>query len=208
MVEPKQDRAVKTRETILYAAAEVFDEFGYSGASISKIMERAHVTQGGMYFHFKSKLGLAQAVLAQQQKSVAPPPSSAGLQAVIDLTFFLAEELRRNVLFRASVRLAVEQGDFGMRDDTAYREWVEQLYVLLCEARERGELLRDVDERELANVLVGAYSGTQMFSNVTSGREDLPARLVLMWRYLLPGMATPQAVLKMRLPGGAGRLAA
>lgn len=143
MVEPKQDRAVKTREAILHAAAEVFDTYGYSGASISKIMERAQVTQGGMYFHFKSKLGLARAVLEHQQEFVHfPPTGHDGLQLLIDLNFFLARELQTNVVFRASVRLAVEQGDFGMRDDTAYQEWVEQFYGLLCAARERGSCCR------------------------------------------------------------------
>ncbi|MER7195892.1 TetR family transcriptional regulator [Streptomyces flaveolus] len=46
MAEPKQERATRTRELILRAAAEVFDESGYSGAGISKIMNRAGVTQG------------------------------------------------------------------------------------------------------------------------------------------------------------------
>ncbi|MFE3992564.1 ScbR family autoregulator-binding transcription factor [Streptomyces goshikiensis] len=208
MAEPKQERAVKTREAILFAAAEVFDECGYSGASISKIMQRADVTQGGMYFHFKSKRGLALAVLQHQQEFVHFPDGGAGLQRLVDLTFFIAHELQTNVLFRASVRLAVEQGDFGVQDDTAYQEWVEQLYTHLCEARELGQLLPDVDERECANVLVGAYSGTQVFSNIASGRVDLADRLVSMWRYVLPGIATPKALAGVAMPGGARRLAA
>ncbi|MFF9489273.1 ScbR family autoregulator-binding transcription factor [Streptomyces sp. NPDC014676] len=208
MAEPKQERAVKTRETILYAAAEIFDECGYSGASISKIMNRAQVTQGGMYFHFKSKRSLAQAVLAHQQEFVHFSVETAGLQKLIDLTFFLARELQNNVLFRASVRLAVEQGEFGARDDTAYQEWVNEFRELLREARQRGELLADVDEAEFANVLVGAYSGIQVFSNVSSERVDLPERLVSMWRYLLPAVATPQARAKLSFPVDRRRLAA
>lgn len=209
MDEPKQERAVKTREAILHAAAEVFDAYGYSGASISKIMERAQVTQGGMYFHFKSKLGLAQAVLAHQQEFVHfAPTGHDGLQLLIDLNFFLARELQTNVVFRASVRLAVEQGDFGMRDDTAYQEWVEQFYGLLCAAREKGQLLPGVDEREFANVLVGAYSGIQVFSNVASGRADLLSRIASMWRYLLPAICTPQAIAELRFPQDVQKFAA
>lgn len=208
MTEPKQERAVKTREAILYAAAEVFDEYGYSGASISKIMDRAQVTQGGMYFHFKSKLGLAQAVLAHQQKFVDIPHGMPGLQRLIDLNFFLAHELQTNVLFRASVRLAVEQGDFGLRDATAYEEWVAQFHDMLCGARDQGELLPDVDEREVANVLVGAYSGIQVFSNVASGRADLQERIAAMWRVMLPGIATPQAIADLRIPQGMREIAA
>ncbi|MGW4272011.1 ScbR family autoregulator-binding transcription factor [Streptomyces seoulensis] len=208
MVEPKQERAVRTREAIMTAAAEVFDEYGYSGASIAKIMTRANVTQGGMYFHFKSKRALAQAVLTHQQEFVVQPSRGFGLQGLVDLTFFTAHQLASNVLFRASVRLAVEQGEFGQRDDTAYQEWVEQLCAHLRAAREQGELLPEVDVREFANVLVGAYTGTQVFSNISSGYADLPTRLVSMWRYLLPAIATPQGRARVKMPTDVARLAA
>jgi AcrR family transcriptional regulator len=48
----KQERAVQTRESLLRAAAEVFDEYGYSGASINRILKRAGLTAGALYFHF------------------------------------------------------------------------------------------------------------------------------------------------------------
>ncbi|MET9956974.1 ScbR family autoregulator-binding transcription factor [Streptomyces sp. NPDC006339] len=208
MDEPKQERAVKTRDGILHAAAEVFDECGFSGASISKIMSRAGVTQGGMYFHFKSKRGLAMAVMASQQDFVDPPKRSEGLQALIDLTFHLARELQRNVLFRASVRLAVEQGEFGVRSDTAYQEWVDHFLKHLRVARERGELLPDVDETEFAMTLVGAYTGTQLYSNIASERKDLPQRVSLLWRFTLPAVATPETRERLRIRPGKGGLPA
>ncbi|MBN3932818.1 TetR/AcrR family transcriptional regulator [Streptomyces verrucosisporus] len=195
---PKQERAVRTKEVILHAAAEVFDEYGYSGASISKIMERAGVTQGGMYFHFKSKKSLAHAVIASQQEFVQFPAGEPGLQRLVDLTFHMARALQTNVLVRASVRLSVEQGEMGIRDDTPYREWVEQLHGHLCAAREQGELLSDVDEEEFAKVLVGAYSGTQLYSNISTGREDLLERVAMLWRYLLPGIAPPHVRARIR----------
>ncbi|MFR9795698.1 ScbR family autoregulator-binding transcription factor [Streptomyces sp. MS06] len=193
MSEPKQERALRTRKAILVAAAEVIDESGYSGASISKIMNRAGVTQGGMYFHFKSKEALAQAVMTSQQQAVSLPDGPDGLQRLVDMSFQIAAELRTNVLFRAGVRLAVEQGEFGPNDDTAYREWAERFHGQLVAAEGRGELLPDLDLWEFANVLVSAYTGTQLYSNASSGRADLPERLVSMWRYLLPAVATPQA---------------
>ncbi len=41
-----QERAVKTREAILQAAAELIDEYGFSEASVNKIIKRAGVTPG------------------------------------------------------------------------------------------------------------------------------------------------------------------
>ncbi|MER5570619.1 ScbR family autoregulator-binding transcription factor [Streptomyces goshikiensis] len=200
MTEPRQQRAVKTREAIVYAAAHVFDECGYSGASISKIMDHAGVTQGGMYFHFKSKQELARVVMEKQQEFVAFPVGEASLQRLIDLTFFMAHALQTNVLVRASVRLAVEQGEFGKPDPTAYHEWVDQLCFFLYAARERGELLDEVDEREFAILLTGAFAGMQIYSNIATGREDLNERLVAWWKYTLPALAPAhvQAALVMR----------
>lgn len=199
--EPKQERAVKTRETILRAAAEVFDECGFSGASISKIMQQAGVTQGAMYFHFKSKRSLAQAVMVNQGDYAELPvgEDGGGLQGLIDMTFHLARELQRNVLFRAGVRLAVEQGEFGMRDATPYQLWVDQFHELLVKARADGDLLEDVDEQEFAHVLVGAYSGTQLFSQISAGRADLPERIASLWRYLLRAIAPPEVVARVRV---------
>ncbi|MFJ9846026.1 ScbR family autoregulator-binding transcription factor [Kitasatospora sp. NPDC101155] len=198
MAEPKQERALKTREVILRSAAEVFDECGFSGASISKIMERAGVTQGGMYFHFKSKQGLALAVMNSQQDHVDIPAGEEGLQRIIDITFHVARELRRNVVFRAGVRLAVEQGEIGLQDATPYEQWVDQFYEQLLVARGRGELLAEVDEKEFAQVIVGAYSGTQLFSQIATGRQDLPQRVAALWRYLLPAVATTEAKARLR----------
>ncbi|MEV6183872.1 helix-turn-helix domain-containing protein, partial [Streptomyces sp. NPDC052015] len=59
----RQERAIRTRQTILVAAAEVFDEVGYEAATISDVLKRSGVTKGALYFHFTSKQELAQAVL-------------------------------------------------------------------------------------------------------------------------------------------------
>jgi TetR/AcrR family acrAB operon transcriptional repressor len=50
----KED-AAKTREEVLTAAADVFYENGVSGSSLEKIAQRAGVTRGAIYWHFKDK---------------------------------------------------------------------------------------------------------------------------------------------------------
>ncbi|MFF4138910.1 ScbR family autoregulator-binding transcription factor [Streptomyces mirabilis] len=195
----RQERAVRTRETILQAAAEVFDEVGYSKASIRLIMERAQVTQGGMYFHFKSKQGIAEAVIVSQQQFVQLPEGPDGLQRLIDISFHLARELQTNARFRASVRLAVEQEEFGGRDATAYLEWAEQFHRQLVAARAQKELRFGVDEREFATVLMASYSGVQIFSNISTGRADLVERVASLWRYFLPALAHEEVIDRLRI---------
>ncbi|MCP3820210.1 hypothetical protein NLX86_19535 [Streptomyces sp. A3M-1-3] len=116
-----------------------------------------------------------------------------GLQRLIDITLYLASELQTNPVLRGGVRLAVEQGEFGMRDAEPYRQWVDTFRTQLQAARARDELGPDVDEDEFAVVLVSAFSGTQLFSQVTTGRADLPERICTLWRYLLPAAASAEA---------------
>lgn len=190
---------MRTRAVILRAAAEVFNEFGYSGASIRRVIDRAGVTQGAMYFHFASKEALAREVINSQPDTVVPLVTSEGLQRVVDVTLAWACQLQKDALLQAGVRLAVEQGSFGLRDDTSYREWAGIFTECLRVARQRGELLEGAVPEEVADHLVGTCTGIQLQARLTSSWEDLPRRVVRMWRYLLPGIATSEAVLATRL---------
>lgn len=196
-----QERAVKTREAILRAASEVFDEFGFSGASVSKIMKRAGVTQGGMYFHFASKEALAHAVMIEQGNGLELPPGEDGLQRLVDITLYLAGELQTNPALRAGVRLAIEQGEFGVQDDAPYQYWVQEFAGQLRAARDKGELQPEVDVDDLAWMLVSSYSGTQLLSQISTGRADLHQRVITLWRYLLPGVAVPDVKARITFAG-------
>ncbi|MFI6848334.1 TetR/AcrR family transcriptional regulator [Kitasatospora sp. NBC_00085] len=198
MARAQQDRAVRTRETILRAAAHVFDEFGFNGSSVSRIIARAGTTQGAMYFHFRSKEELAKAVIDEQASDLELPTEATGLGQLVALNLYLADELKANVLLRAGVTLAVEQGQLGLREFGPYEMWADQFRAELEAARQAGELLPGVDVAEVAQLLVAAYTGSQIMSHLRSDRADLPERIVRLWWYLLPGIATAPTVASLR----------
>ncbi|MEV4741982.1 ScbR family autoregulator-binding transcription factor [Streptomyces sp. NPDC049555] len=193
------ERALHTRATLIRAAAEVFDECGYHGAGINRILTRAGVTSGAMYFHFKSKESLARAVMLEQATDVTLPQQPRGLQQLVDVTLALARELQSNTLLRAGVRLAVDQGGPAVQDDTVYKWWADRFREELVVARQEGELLTAVDDAEFADVLVAAFTGTQLKSQISTGWADLPLRIMSLWRYLLPGIATTEAAARITL---------
>ena len=195
--EPKQERAIQTRATILRSAAELFEELGYAGASISKIIDRAGVTQGAMYFHFKSKESLAEAVMNAQSTTIVPRISSQGLQRLVDITMIWSHQLRHDPLLRAGVRLTTEQGTFGVHDATPYSEWAAIMADCLRQSQDRGELLPGIDPEEAAHFVVAACTGMQMYSEAACGRADLAERAVSMWRLLLPAIAVPTVVARI-----------
>jgi len=49
------NRAARTRDAIIDAAADVFDRYGYQAGGLALIIKQAGVTTGAFYFHFTSK---------------------------------------------------------------------------------------------------------------------------------------------------------
>ena len=187
------ERAARTRETILDAAAEVFDRNGYPGAGLAEILDTAGVTKGALYFHFASKEELARAIIADQViADAAPDTDGPALQHLIDLTFRIGQRLIRNVRARAAVRLAIEHASFTVPLVEPYVEWIRIVRALLTRAGENGELRPGVDPDQVAHLLVGAFTGVQLTSEVLTGRKDLSQRLTEMWAALLPGLVTPE----------------
>ena len=57
--------ATPTRDRLLDAAAAVFLEHGYSGASMDQVRQAAGVSNGSLYHHFPTKAELADALYVQ-----------------------------------------------------------------------------------------------------------------------------------------------
>ncbi|WP_432088435.1 ScbR family autoregulator-binding transcription factor [Streptomyces sp. bgisy095] len=190
MTSVKAQQAARTRQRVLLAAAEVFDEAGYEQASVTRIVERAGLTLGALYFHFGSKQGLAEALMNAQPTTIEPHLESTGLQRMVDITLVWADRMKRDPILRAGVRLAVEQGSHGMNDATSFEEWRELMRDHLDVARREGELREGTCPDRLARFLVGACTGLQVYSNLAVGRADLMERVCDMWDLLLPSVAS------------------
>lgn len=54
------DRGENTRERIFDIAQEIILQKGFGSTAIDEILERAHITKGGFFYHFKSKNELAR----------------------------------------------------------------------------------------------------------------------------------------------------
>ncbi|MEU9625597.1 ScbR family autoregulator-binding transcription factor [Streptomyces luteogriseus] len=192
----RQERAIRTRRTILEAAAAVFDERGYTSATIGEILDRAGVTKGALYFHFGSKEELAVGVF-EEQLAITLPPQSSKLQELVDSGLVMARRLRSEPLVRASVGLALDQGAMDLDRTPAFRMWIDQNAQKLAEAKTRGELLQHVDVAETAELLVGSFSGVQLLSQLRCQRQDLERRVVVLFEHFLPSITVPAVLARL-----------
>ncbi|MHC0433276.1 ScbR family autoregulator-binding transcription factor [Streptomyces sp. O3] len=195
----KQERAVRTRAALVRAAAEVFGENGFAGASMTQIVDRAGLTLGAMYFHFRSKEELAREIVANQPDLVVPPLESTGLQQAIDVTLTWAYQLSSDRMLLAGARLVTDQDQFLGSSENSHEQWTKVVAEIFQDAKRRRELKAGVDVEALARLLVNACTGAQMHARLASGYQDLPARVVEIWQCLLPGVAVPSAVKRVEL---------
>jgi AcrR family transcriptional regulator len=196
----RQERALRTRRAVLVAAAEVFDETGYEAATISQILERAGVTKGALYFHFASKEELARGVLAAQRDALPEMPCRPlKLQQLTDGALLLAHMLKSDPLLRGGIRLTLDHGNPQLSDARRgpMRDWEEFTRSVLQAADDAGELLPAVDLDTLSRVIVGAFTGVQVHSDITTGRADLPERVAELYRYLLTAVAVPGVLIRV-----------
>ncbi|MFD7627254.1 ScbR family autoregulator-binding transcription factor [Streptomyces sp. NPDC059851] len=187
----EQVRAIRTRQTILSAAAKIFEEHGYQAATISQILKEAGVTKGALYFHFQSKEDLAQEVLAGQDHRIMVPPRTSKVQEIVDVVMLQAHRLQTDPMVRAGVRLSMDQLAQDIDRSGAFLRWAEVGLELLQQAQARGELLPHAVPAETADVIVGSFAGIQSMSQAICEYRDLAGRVSALMRHVLPSAVTP-----------------
>ncbi|MFL2936987.1 MAG: TetR/AcrR family transcriptional regulator [Myxococcota bacterium] len=143
-----QDRAPgETRERLVEAAAEVFAELGYEGASIQSIAAAADLTSGTIYRHFDSKAALLLEVVRRavhgvplsdrlNDESCAEPADLARLVSV-----YADPSLRR------TRRLAIEIHAAASRDPNARAQ------LLIFNKKMHSSIVRKIDGCKRAGLI-------------------------------------------------------
>ncbi|OII24979.1 ScbR family autoregulator-binding transcription factor [Frigoribacterium sp. MCBA15_019] len=194
---PQQKRAQATRAAIIRGAAVVFDEHGYSDASLDLVAETAKVTKGALYFHFRSKADLANAVIAEQHalsRAYADQVSEtagSGAEALMLSCASLATQLTTEVLVTAGIRLTTQSPSRDLRVEHPYLDWQAQISGLVERAVADGDFRDDTDVESVARFVVGSYAGVHIVSQALTGRSDLFDRLRDMWAFVLPTVVAP-----------------
>ena len=149
----KEDQSKQTREKILNAAAACFAENGYSDCSVQDIVQKAGMSKGAMYVHFKNKAELFKEMIAiehglgieRARKAAMRPPY---LSAIIGYQ----KECIRNSGFPMDHRLwaevlAVSARDPEMREAFVASERASRKFFveLLRKAAEAGEIDNSLD---------------------------------------------------------------
>jgi AcrR family transcriptional regulator len=76
----KAEQSEATQAELVRVARELFADRGYAGVPTEEIVQRAGVTRGALYHHFKDKRALFRAVVEQLEQETAERIASAALE--------------------------------------------------------------------------------------------------------------------------------
>lgn len=195
----KQERAARTRQSLIRAAAEVFAQEGFAPASLATISRRAGVSNGALHFHFENKKALARAVedeaaktVARITKGVVPGGGGSALQVLMDTTRELMNRLADDIVVRAGFELGADlaRGE----EPQLRREWQRWIEEMLRRAEQEGGLADGVSPDGAASAIVAATVGFEVLG--AENREWLTEEKVAgFWDLLLPGLAGRRGLL-------------
>ncbi|MFC8268874.1 TetR family transcriptional regulator [Streptomyces cinereoruber] len=166
-----QQRAERTRQEILSAAARVFDRLGYERASLARIAGEARVTTGALVFHFATKADLAVAVRARAREVTGVTVESACLSTegvggtavdkLVITTHALIRLFETDHVARAGERLAreLQPADPALSRDCPWRREVGRLarYAVAEQALRPG-----VDATAVATLIGYVVTGVEL----------------------------------------------
>jgi len=194
----RQERALRTRDTIVRAAAQEFERNGYHGTTLAMVCRAAQVTAGALTFHFQSKSALAGAVHDRAAEVTLETlrrqlPGASGAQDVAALTLTIASLLTSDTHVRAAARLSRE---FPQPQRNWYGCWTAELESRLGRAvadrsaspLEGVALLRTMASCVVAGAEASASGATAVLNGPWGGVLS-PAGLARIWELILPRFA-------------------
>ncbi|MCU7823754.1 ScbR family autoregulator-binding transcription factor [Kitasatospora sp. DSM 101779] len=188
----KQARALRTRATVLEAAAALFARKGFKVVTMQEIAEEAGATKGAVYFHFPNKEALAAELVgnfyaaAPKTTSALADPDLKPLETVRRLTMETARRLRDDAVAQAAVRLQTERLVIDADLPLPFIDYIAVYTLLLERAKEAGELPADVSADSLARTIVASFFGVQHVSWILHDRADVVARVEELLDLILP----------------------
>jgi len=159
MVKKTREATLATRESLLVAALQVFRERGVAHTRLSDVAERAGVTRGAIYWHFKDKAELFQAVcargimpvealLADASQSVQHDPLATvrqlALMALTQLALHADTQAMFDVIFH-KCEFTAELAPVMAKNDADRAACLSQVQQLFDQAVACGQLPSDTD---------------------------------------------------------------
>jgi len=167
----------KTRQIIIDKATVLFTRYGFNHTSLNQILAATGLAKGGFYFHFKSKDGLALAVIESLKECWTKeilPKLKKGKNARENLKLMFSapgdccnstEGIRPTILL---LNLATEMLEVNDKFSTMLSQIIKDWWTILEAVIEQGkseEIFRsDIDNQSVAAIILCNVMGANLLA--------------------------------------------
>jgi AcrR family transcriptional regulator len=197
----RQQQAAATREQLLVAAREVFEEKGYQAATVGAITERADTAHGTFYLYFGNKedvfCSVIQETCDELYREASAPWAKEPLEGIrAGTTGFLRTFGAHAGLWRALLEGMLQSPRIEAVWLDLRRKFVDRLTHILERQRASGTI-RDLDPQLAAGAL-GAMTEWFAFTNLVLHEpaggvsvDELAAAITDLWFHAVYGTVEP-----------------
>ncbi len=172
-------KAEQTKERIIASAAPIFNRQGYSGTSISDVMQATGLKKGGIYNHFSSKDELALAVFEYtvnlfkvRYAQVLQANSGDRAAQLIGIIAVFSQNADNPPIAGGCpvLNLSVESDDAHPHIREQVRqvmdEWHDLIQRIVTKGMNSGEFYPNVDGAMVATIIIATIEGALMQSQL------------------------------------------
>ncbi|KQX68318.1 MULTISPECIES: TetR/AcrR family transcriptional regulator [unclassified Paenibacillus] len=167
-----------TKEHIIRESASLFNTKGYTGASLSEIIDRCGIRKGGIYNHFENKDEIALAVfdysfsqiLGFLSKALENAPNSK--ERLLAICKVYIDIIETNSLEGGCpiLNTAIESDDghphLKERAQHAMKIFIEKLTLIINNGIEHQEFRKDIVTDEVCSYIIAVVEGGVMLSKL------------------------------------------
>jgi len=167
-----REEAEKTRSRILDAAFVVFTRKGFVRTTLNDIAEAAGVTRGAIYWHFRDKVELFNALSDEMDREAAVGPEDlpseevTSLERIRDLALEYLSHFENNSRYAVFYEMLLYKTEHTQElepilnhERQKHRAIRDRLAVIFTKLKEKGKLRSDLDPSEAALALVAFIVG-------------------------------------------------
>jgi len=194
------DKAQKTRERILEAAARLFYQHGYHATGVDKVIKEAGVNKGNFYYYFKSKEELGVETLRWQQRNFAgqlQTNAPLGVDSPLQRLFDTLERVKEIVssgsaecpihgCYYANFSLELSTTSAPIRRElvTAFDRFRHYFADLIAKAQAAGEVGTHIDPQVAAGMIFSLFEGAIIISKAAQNTQEIDNAIAFIRDYL------------------------
>lgn len=189
-------KKVSTKDFIISKAAELFNQYGYNGCSMSHIMEATGLKKGGIYNHFASKDEIAIAAYNYSYNLVIKRfrsrldvvfTSIEKLYAIIDTYINLIDEPTMKggcPIFNTAVDAIDLHPSLAAKAKEGINRLQRYVEIKIEQGMASGEFMKHCDPTQIASLMIINLEGAIIMSRVSGDRHHMTNTATFLKQYI------------------------